>query len=197
MEVILLERIEKLGQMGEVVNVKNGFARNYLLPLRKALRATKANIAGFENQRSQYEAQNIELRHEADGVAGKLDGLELVVIRQASESGQLYGSVAARDISAGVTEAGFTIERRQVEIPGPIKSLGIHKIRIVLHPEVFVTVSVNVARTEAEAITQAAGRDVAGNESSQDERPDSEPKALAAVVESNPAVADEPAPESA
>ncbi len=158
MEVILLERIEKLGQMGDVVTVKDGFARNFLLPRRKALRATEINIAGFETQRSQYEAQNLEQRKEADTVSTKLDGLDLTIIRQASEGGQLYGSVAARDIASGVTEAGFTIDRRQVEIPGPIKALGIHDIRIVLHPEVSVTVRVNVARTEAEAATQAAGQ---------------------------------------
>jgi large subunit ribosomal protein L9 len=158
MEVILLERIEKLGQMGDVVNVKNGFARNFLLPRHKALRATKANIAGFETQRSQYEVQILELRTDADAVSTKLDGLALTIIRQASESGQLYGSVAARDIASGVTEAGFTIDRRQVEIPGPIKTLGIHDIHIVLHPEVSVVVRVTVARTEAEAIAQASGR---------------------------------------
>lgn len=157
MDVILLERVEKLGQMGDVVSVKNGFARNYLLPRRKALRATKENIAGFENRRAQYEAQNLERRKEADAIGVKLDGLDLVVIRQASENGQLYGSVAARDVSEGVTEAGFTIDRRQVEMPGPIKTLGIHDIRIVLHPEVAVGVRINVARSQEEAEAQAAG----------------------------------------
>ena len=157
MDVILLERVEKLGQMGDVVSVKNGFARNYLLPRRKALRATKENISGFENRRSQYEAQNLERRKEADMVGAKLDGLDLVVIRQASENGQLYGSVAARDVSQGVTEAGFTIDRRQVEMPGPIKTLGIHDIRIVLHPEVAVGVRINVARSPEEAEVQAGG----------------------------------------
>tara|TARA_B100000686_G_scaffold322609_2_gene376587 strand:+ start:352 stop:1026 length:675 start_codon:yes stop_codon:yes gene_type:complete len=159
MDVILLERVEKLGQIGDVVSVKNGFARNYLLPRRKALRATKQNIANFENQRSQYEVQNLERRKEADAVAAKMDGLMLIIIRQASESGQLYGSVAARDVSDGVTDAGYTIDRRQVEMPGPIKSLGIHDSRVVLHPEVMVTVRINVARSEEEAATQAAGRD--------------------------------------
>lgn len=157
MDVILLERVEKLGQMGDVVSVKNGFARNYLLPRRKALRATKENIDGFENRRAQYEAQNLERRKEADAIGAKLDGLDLVVIRQASENGQLYGSVAARDVSEGVTEAGFTIDRRQVEMPGPIKTLGIHDIRIVLHPEVAVGVRINVARSQEEAEAQAAG----------------------------------------
>ena len=157
MDVILLERVEKLGQMGEVVSVKNGFARNYLLPKRKALRATKENIASFENRRAQYEAQNLERRKEAAAVGAKLDGLDLVVIRQASENGQLYGSVAARDVSQSVTQAGFTIDRRQVEMPGPIKTLGIHDVRIVLHPEVVVAVRLNVARSQEEAEAQAAG----------------------------------------
>ena len=157
MDVILLERVEKLGQMGDVVSVKNGFARNYLLPRRKALRATKENISGFENRRAQYEAQNLERRKEADAIGAKLDGLDLVVIRQASENGQLYGSVAARDVSEGETEAGFTIDRRQVEMPGPIKTLGIHDIRIMLHPEVAVGVRINVARSQEEAEAQAAG----------------------------------------
>lgn len=169
MEVILLERIEKLGQMGDVVTVKNGFARNFLLPRRKALRATKATVAGFETQRSQYEAQNLEHRKEADAVSTKLDGLELTIIRQASEGGQLYGSVAARDIADGISESGFTVERRQVEVPGPIKTLGIHDIRIVLHPEVSVMVRVNVARTEEEA---AAGREGAQGEQGADVGPD-------------------------
>ena len=158
MDVILLERIEKLGQMGDVVTVKNGFARNFLLPRRKALRATKQNIAGFENQRAQYEAQNIERRNDADSIVPKLDGLHLVVIRQASEGGQLYGSVAARDIAGSVTDAGFTIDRRQVQMSGPIKTLGIHEIRIVLHPEVSARVRINVARSEEEAKAQSAGR---------------------------------------
>ncbi|MCE2483593.1 MAG: 50S ribosomal protein L9 [Alphaproteobacteria bacterium] len=157
MDVILLERVEKLGQMGDVVSVKNGFARNCLLPRRKALRATKENIAGFENRRAQYEAQNLERRKEADAISAKLDGLDLVVIRQASENGQLYGSVAARDVSEGVTEAGFTIDRRQVEMPGPIKTLGVHDIRIMLHPEVAVGVRINVARSQEEAEARAVG----------------------------------------
>ena len=172
MEVILLERIEMLGQMGDVVTVKNGFARNFLLPRRKALRATKANVAGFKTQRSQYEAQNLEQRKEADAVSTKLDGLELTIIRQASEGGQLYGSVAARDIADGISESGFTVERRQVEVPGPIKTLGIHDIRIVLHPEVSVMVRVNVARTEEEAAVQAAGREGAQGDQGADVGPD-------------------------
>ena len=156
MDVILLEHVEKLGQMGDIVSVRNGFARNYLLPRRKALRATRENIADFETRRTQYEAQNLERRQEADAVGVKLDGLDLVVIRQASENGHLYGSVTTRDVSQGVTEAGFTIDRRQVEMPGPIKTLGIHDIRIMLHPEVVAAVRVNVARSQEEAKAQAA-----------------------------------------
>ena len=199
MEVILLERVEKLGQMGDVVTVKNGFARNFLLPRRKALRATKANIAGFETQRSQYEAQNIEQRKEADSIAPKIDGIELVVIRQASESGQLYGSVAARDIASSVIEAGFTVDRRQVEMPGPIKSLGIHDIKIVLHPEVSVSVQVNVARSTEEAVTQTAGRAAELSES-QDQESDLgeffEDKELAAKAAAEIVDINEPAADS-
>ena len=193
MDVILLERVEKLGQIGDVVSVKNGFARNYLLPRRKALRATKKNIANFENQRSQYEGQNLERRKEADAIAEKMDGLELTIIRQASESGQLYGSVAARDVSNGVTDAGYTIDRRQVEMPGPIKSLGIHDSRVILHPEVTVTVKINVARSEEEAATQAAGRESelsagqAGNEGQLEEFFEGEELAAKAAAEASKA----------
>jgi large subunit ribosomal protein L9 len=157
MEVILLERIEKLGQMGDVVRVKPGFARNYLLPKRKALRATKDNMARFESQRAQLEAQNLKRRQEAEAVGGKLDGLSVVLLRQASESGQLYGSVTARDIAEAVTEAGFTIQKSQVVLNQPIKELGLHTIRIVLHPEVSVSVSANVAKSAEEAESQVSG----------------------------------------
>ncbi|HMK67597.1 MAG TPA: 50S ribosomal protein L9, partial [Stellaceae bacterium] len=136
MQVILLERVEKLGQMGQVVDVRPGFARNFLLPQKKALRATKENLAYFEKQRSQLEAQNLARKSEAEQVAQKLDGLSVVIIRQAGESGQLYGSVTARDISDGVTEAGFTIARGQVVLEKAIKTLGLYKQRVVLHPEV-------------------------------------------------------------
>lgn len=159
MEVILLERIEKLGQMGDVVKVKPGYARNYLLPQRKALRATKGNLAVFETQRSQLEAQNLERKQEAESVAGKLEGLQVVIIRQSGETGQLYGSVTARDLTDAVTEAGFTVERRQVVMDKSIKMLGLHPIKIRLHPEVAVEVVANVARSEVEAERQAeAGR---------------------------------------
>ncbi len=159
MEVILLERIEKLGQMGDVVKVKPGYARNYLLPQRKALRATKGNLSVFEAQRSQLEAQNLERKQEAESIAEKLDNLQVVMIRQAGDTGQLYGSVTARDLADAVTEAGFTIERSQVVMDKATKMLGLHPIKIRLHPEVMVTVVANVARSETEAESQAkAGR---------------------------------------
>jgi large subunit ribosomal protein L9 len=157
MDVILLERIEKLGQMGDVVRVKPGFARNYLLPKRKALRATKENMARFESQRAQLEAQNLNRRQEAEAVGTKLDGLSVVLLRQASEAGQLYGSVTARDIAEAVTEAGFTIQKSQVVLNQPIKELGLHTIRVVLHPEVSVSVSANVAKSAEEAEAQVSG----------------------------------------
>jgi large subunit ribosomal protein L9 len=158
-EVILLERVEKLGQMGQVVKVRPGFARNYLLPKKKALRATKENLAYFETQRAQLEAQNLSRRSEAEQVAKTLDGLAVIVIRQAGESGQLYGSVTARDISDAVTQAGFTIGRAQVVLDKAIKTLGLYKQRIVLHPEVSVGITVNVAQSAEEAEMQAKGMD--------------------------------------
>jgi large subunit ribosomal protein L9 len=158
-EVILLERVEKLGQMGQVVKVRPGFARNFLLPQKKALRATKENLTYFEKQRAQLEASNLERRGEAAEVAKTLDGVAVVVIRQAGESGQLYGSVTARDIAEGVTGAGFTITRGQVVLDKAIKTLGLHKIRVVLHPEVSVHVTVNVAQSPEEAEMQAKGVD--------------------------------------
>jgi len=158
-ELILLERVEKLGQMGQLVKVKPGFARNYLLPQKKAMRATKENLAYFETQRAQLEANNLQRRSEATEVGGKLEGLTVVIIRQAGESGQLYGSVSARDIADGVTAAGFTIEKRQVVLDRPIKNLGLHSVKIVLHPEVAVTVTANVAQSAAEAEMQAKGVD--------------------------------------
>lgn len=155
MDVILLERVEKLGQMGQVVKVRPGFARNFLLPQKKALRATKANLAFFDKQKAQLEAANLERRKDAEQVAGKLDGMSVVITRQAGETGVLYGSVAARDVSEAVTAAGVTIERRQVSIDEPIKTLGLFKVRVVLHPEVAVAVTVNVARSAEEAALQA------------------------------------------
>jgi large subunit ribosomal protein L9 len=158
-EVILLERVEKLGQMGQVVKVRPGFARNYLLPQKKALRATKENLAYFEKQRAQLEAQNLARRGDAEQVAKKLDGIAVVVIRQAGESGQLYGSVTARDIADGVTAAGFTVGRGQVVLDKAIKTLGLYKLRLVLHPEVSVQITVNVAQSAEEAEMQAKGVD--------------------------------------
>ncbi len=155
MEVILLERIDKLGQMGDVVKVKPGFARNYLLPQRKALRANKSNMAVFESQRGQLEADNLQRREEAEAVAKKLEGRSVVLIRQAGDSGQLYGSVTARDLSEAIAETGITIERRQVELEKAIKVLGLHTVKVRLHPEVAVDVFANVARSEAEAQSQA------------------------------------------
>jgi large subunit ribosomal protein L9 len=158
-ELILLERVEKLGQMGQLVKVRPGFARNYLLPQKKALRATKENLAYFETQRAQLEAVNLQRRGEASEVAEKLEGLSVVIVRQAGESGQLYGSVSARDISDAVTAAGFTIEKRQVVLERPIKTLGLHSVRVVLHPEVSVAVTANVAQSAEEAEMQARGID--------------------------------------
>ncbi len=155
MDVILLERIERLGQMGDVVNVKAGYARNYLLPRRKALRVTKANLERFTAERATLEAQNLERRADAKAVAGKLDGLAIVLIRQAGDSGQLYGSVTARDVAERLAEAGFVVDRQQVQIERPIKALGLHAIHVALHPEVSVTVSANVAPTEEAAALQA------------------------------------------
>ncbi|ODR96388.1 50S ribosomal protein L9 [Methyloceanibacter superfactus] len=160
MQVILLERIGRLGQMGDLVNVKDGFARNYLLPQGKALRATEANRKRFESERAQLEARDLELKSEAEGVAGKLDGESFVVIRQAGDNGQLYGSVSTRDIAAAVTEGGFSVERRQVLLDRPIKALGLHEVRISLHGEVEPVVVVNVARSAEEATRQARGEDV-------------------------------------
>jgi len=158
-EVILLERVEKLGQMGQVVKVRPGFARNFLLPQKKALRATKENLAFFDNQRVQLEAQNLQRKGEAEQVAKKLDGVSVVVIRQAGESGQLYGSVTARDVADAVTAAGFSIGRSQVVLDKAIKTLGLYKQRVVLHPEVAVQVTVNVAQSAEEAEMQAKGLD--------------------------------------
>ena len=160
MQVVLLERVEKLGQIGDVVKVKDGFARNYLLPKKKALRATKANLAFFETQRSQLEARNLERRKEAEQIGGKLSGKTFVLLRQAGDRGQLYGSVSPRDISEAITAGGFTVARTQVPIDKAIKTIGLHQVSVVLHPEVRIPVTLNVARTEDEAERQARGEDV-------------------------------------
>jgi large subunit ribosomal protein L9 len=160
MEIILLERVEKLGQMGDLVNVKPGFARNYLLPKKKALRATAENNKLFDSQKAQLETQNLERGNEAKAVAKKMDGLTVVILRQASEGGQLYGSVNSRDIAEAVTDAGFTVVRHQVQLAATVKHLGISSTKVSLHPEVSVEVTVNVARSADEAAAQAAGETV-------------------------------------
>ena len=182
-ELILLERIEKLGQMGQLVKVKPGFARNYLLPQKKAMRATKENLTYFETQRAQLEANNLQRMTEATGVGGKLEGLTVVIIRQAGESGQLYGSVSARDIADAVTKAGFTIEKHQVVLDRPIKNLGLHPVRVVLHPEVSVTITANVAQSAEEAEMQAKGIDPLRL------RDEEEEEARAAAAQTGPAAA--------
>ena len=160
MEVILLQRIGHLGQMGDVVSVRDGYARNYLLPQKMALRANKENLSQFEAQRVQLEANNLEQKKEAEAVGEKLAGQSFIAIRQAGDTGQLYGSVSPRDISDVITEGGFTVTRRQVVLERPIKELGLHEVTISLHPEVSVQVVVNVARTQDEAERQAQGEDV-------------------------------------
>ncbi|MDA0305707.1 MAG: 50S ribosomal protein L9 [Proteobacteria bacterium] len=154
MDVILLERIDKLGQMGDVVKVKSGYARNFLLPQKKALRATEENKKHFDAQRAQLETANLENRAEAEKLGKKMSELAVILVRQAGEAGQLYGSVNARDIAASVTEAGFTITRQQVELANPIKALGLHQVKVMLHPEVSVAVTTNVARSVEEAKIQ-------------------------------------------
>lgn len=160
MQVILLERVEKLGQMGDEVKVRDGFARNFLLPMKKALRATKANREYFQTQKAQLEARNLERKAEAQKIAKTLDGKSFVLLRQAGDRGQLYGSVSPRDISDVITAGGFTISRTQVPLDTAIKSIGLVKVSVVLHPEVRVPVTINVARTEDEAERQARGEDV-------------------------------------
>ena len=159
-ELILLQRIEKLGQMGDVVKVKPGYARNFLLPQKKALRANKANLATFEGQRAQLEAQNLKRREEAERLSERMAGLSVVIIRQAGESGSLYGSVSARDISDACTAAGLTTNRNQVVLDQPIKTLGLSAVKLVLHPEVSLPITVNVARSTEEAEKQARGEQV-------------------------------------
>ncbi len=160
MDVILLQRIGKLGQMGDVVSVKNGYARNYLLPQKKALRATADNKKLFESQRAQLEANNLAHKSEAEQVATKLEGQKFIAIRQAGDTGQLYGSVSTRDIADVIKSGGFTVDRNQVVLDKAIKALGVHPVQIQLHPEVIVNVTLNVARSADEAARQAGGEDV-------------------------------------
>jgi large subunit ribosomal protein L9 len=169
MEVILLERVAKLGQIGDVVRVKDGYARNFLLPKGKALRATKDNKVKFDSMKVQLETRNLELKGEAQKVGEKLDGQSFVVIRQASESGQLYGSVSARDLVDILTQGGFTVTRSQIDIHAPIKVLGLHKVPVVLHPEVEVSVTINVARSTEEAERIARGENVLGHREEDEE----------------------------
>jgi large subunit ribosomal protein L9 len=160
MQVILLERIAKLGQMGDVVSVKQGYGRNFLLPQGKALRATDANKAVFDAQKTQLEAANLETKKEAEAVTAKLDGQQFIVIRSASDAGSLYGSVTTRDAADVATEAGFTIDKKQIALDTPIKELGLHEMTVVLHPEVSCIIVVNVARSQEEADIQASGKSI-------------------------------------
>ncbi|NVK47643.1 MAG: 50S ribosomal protein L9 [Rhodobacteraceae bacterium] len=160
MQVILLERVAKLGQMGDVVSVKDGYARNFLLPQEKAMRASEANIKAFEAQKAQLEARNLETKKEAEALAAKLDGQKFVVIRSASDAGALYGSVTPRDAADAATENGFTIDRKQVALKAPIKELGLHELHVILHPEVEATIILNVARSTEEAELQAEGKSI-------------------------------------
>ena len=173
-ELILLQRVENLGQMGDVVKVKPGYARNFLLPQKKALRASKDNQARFAQQRAQLEAQNIKRREEAERIAERVVGLSVVIVRQAGESGSLYGSVSARDIADAATAAGLTINRSQVVLEHPIKTLGLSQVRVSLHPEVSIPVTVNVARSPEEAERQARGERATRAEEDDEQAPTAE-----------------------
>ncbi len=171
MKVILLERVGRLGGIGDEVNVKDGFARNFLLPQGKALRASEANRAKFESQRQAIEARNAERRAEAEAAGAELDGKSIVIVRQAGETGQLYGSVSARDIAEALIADGAKVERNQIDLGAPIKTVGLHTVSVVLHAEVIVSVTVNVARSADEAERQAAGEDLARKNYNDDEEP--------------------------
>ncbi len=191
MDVILLERIEKLGQMGDVVTVRPGFARNFLLPQKKALRATPGNLDYFEKEKTQLEAANLERRTEAEKIGDKLDGLTVAIIRNAGDSGQLYGSVSSRDIAEAVSEAGFTIERNQVLMERPLKMLGLHAYRVRLHPELAVSVTVNVAQSPEEAeMQEKLGHAIIPSESGEDD--DVETEALFDETPAEDTPAEEP-----
>lgn len=189
MEVILLERVERLGQMGDVVRVKPGYARNFLLPRKKALRKTKDNLAAFETRRAELEAINLTRRNEAEAVAKKTDNMSVILLRQASDTGQLYGSVRPRDVADAIIAQGVKIERAQVKLDIPIKTLGLHKLRVNLHPEVSIAIIVNVARSESEAKLQAEGKAPTRGEAEAEE-------AVTDVFEPG-AAPDEPAAQSA
>jgi large subunit ribosomal protein L9 len=197
MEVILLQRLAKVGQMGDVVRVRDGYARNFLLPTGKALRATAENRKRFERERTQLEARNLEQKREAEQVAEKLDGQAVLMIRPAGETGQLYGSVSTRDIAAALTESGFSVARQQVQLNVPIKTIGLHQVPVGLHPEVEVTVTVNVARSADEGERQARGEDLTRREEEpvfMTYNPDAE-EAEAAAAEAEAAAGEEPAAE--
>ena len=181
-ELILLQRVEKLGQMGDLVKVKPGYARNFLLPQKKALRANKANLANFEGQRAQLEATNLKRREEAERLSERMAGLQVIIIRQAGESGSLYGSVSARDIADGATAGGMTTSRSQVILEQPIKMLGLATVRVVLHPEVSLPVTVNVARSQEEAEKQARG-ELVGQAAEEDVEQESDLELGAALAE--------------
>ena len=191
MQVILMERIEKLGQMGEVVTVKPGYARNFLLPQGKARRATKENLDRFEQQRTQLEAENLEHRGEAEKIGAKLKGLVVTLIRQAGESGQLYGSVNTHDLAAEITEAGYTIARNQISLDSVIKATGLHQVKVRLHPEVSVTITANVARSDTEAEAQARAGHVLSAEEQHAAEAAAETEAVVARIETEEAEADE------
>jgi large subunit ribosomal protein L9 len=196
MEVILLERVARLGQMGDVVRVRDGFARNFLLPKGKALRSTEANRKRFERDKVQLEARNLEARKEAEAVAETLTGQTFVVIRQAGETGQLYGSVSTRDVADAATAGGFTVERNQVRLDRPIKTIGMHQLIVALHPEVEVPITMNVARSADEAERQAKGEDLSGR-SAFDRAEEEEPEAQSNVFEEGAApVAEEESAEN-
>ena len=189
MEVILLERVAKLGQMGEVVRVKDGFARNYLLPKGKALRATDENRKRFEGMKVQLETRNLELRGEAEKVAAKLNGQSFSVLRQAAETGQLYGSVSTRDLAELLSDGGFTVNRSQIVLNAPIKLIGVHKVPVALHPEIQASININVARNADEAERLARGEDVTVRREGGDDEEDAEEeaaRAAAAAVFENP-----------
>lgn len=198
MQVILLERIEKLGQMGDVVTVRPGFARNYLLPQKKALRATQTNLDYFEREKAQLEAANLERRTEAEKVGEKMEGLTIAIVRNAGDNGQLYGSVNSRDISDAVTEAGFTVSRNQVLMERPLKMLGLHDYRIRLHPEVAVTVTVNVAQSLEEAeMQEKLGHAIIPAESGEEDEDETEEFQASEFFDETPADADEQPDETA
>lgn len=192
MEVILLERVEKLGQLGDVVNVKPGYARNFLLPMKKALRANKASLAIFEGQRAQLETANLQRKSEASAAAEKMDGLKIIIVRQAGETGHLYGSVSGRDVADAIKAAGFAIVRQQVNLDTPIKTLGLYEVRVSLHPEVAITVTIVVARSleDAERVQSQAAAQAAADAKADAEDAAADAAAAAAevaVVEETPA----------